>query len=768
MGDVYLARDSRLDREVAIKFLADHGQADNEEARSAITREAKAASRLNHPNVAHVYELGYFEGRLYIAMEYVDGGSLASRLASNSPPEMRTIIDIAVQIADALDAAHSKGIVHRDLKPGNVMMTERGEPKLVDFGLSKLTSTDEATVTVSTPGQIRGTIPYMSPEQVLGGTVDHRSDIFSFGTLLYEMAARRRPFDGAAPTETIGRILHTQPEPVSRHNYDAPPELDRIVRKCLAKKPDDRYQATRELVIDLRSLQRDMQSDSAPSTLPTPPDVTPIRSRTSTSPQIRIAARAIALLVLAAAVATTWWYVRTPPPASIAVLPFVNETGTEELDYVVDGLTESVINSLSRVGSLRVFSRAAVYRFRGRERDAQAVAAKLNATAVVVGRVSRRQDDLIVRTELIDVKSNQQLWGRQFTTRVEGLPSVQDEIAQETAENLHLRLSGEERRQMTRRFTGNAQAYQLYLKGRYHWNKRTRQGFETSIDLFQQAIALDHDYALAYAGLADTYAQLSGIQPPREIMPKAKAAAIRALEIDETLAEAHASLAFVKFHYDWDWLETERECKRALQLNPNYATAHSIYSRFLNAVGRFDEATDQIRQAQELDPLALGIGTGYGLTYYFNRRFDDAITQYRKTLELDPTFYVARGNLASALLQKRDYAAAVAEYEKVHEQMSSDVSIACELGQLYAVMGRKQDALAMVDKVMAVSKTRYINAPPVAWIYSGLGDRDKAFEWLEKGYAERAWPMVFLKVEPKYDALRGDARFASLLQRVGF
>jgi eukaryotic-like serine/threonine-protein kinase len=764
MGEVYLARDSRLDREVALKVLPPGIDGNSTDARNNLVREAKAASKLNHPNVAHVYELGPYGDTLYIAMEYVDGGTLATRM-TGGPLPVSSIVDIAVQIADALDAAHAKGIVHRDLKPGNVMLSSRGEPKLVDFGLAKLAVTprDAPTQTVTAVGEIRGTVSYMSPEQAMGTVVDHRSDIFAFGVVLYEMCTGRRPFEGASVTEILSRILHAHPEPIARLNYESPPELDRIVRKCLAKSPNERYQSARELLLDLRSLQRDLHGANSNTGVVSSPIVPVKRAWRRPAALLYVSWIAVAC-VLGLGLAS--WYKGNSGGTSIAVMPFVNETGTSELDFAVDGLTESIINNLSKIGEMRVLSRAAVYRFKGRERDVQAVAKGLKVKNILLGRVSRRGDELVINTELIDVATNDQLWGRQFTARLPGILSVQEEIAQETAENLHLRLSGEERRGLTRRYTENTEAYQLYLKGRFYWNKRNGPAFKKAVEYFEQAIALDRNYALAYAGLSDSYGQLSGVIPPREVMPKAKAAAVRALELDETLAEAHASLAFVKLHYDWDALETERECKRALQLNPNYATARSIYARFLNAVGRFDEAVEQIQRAQELDPLSLGVSTGFGLSYYFTGRYDEAIAQYRKVLDMDSTFYVARTNLAAALVQKKEYVQAASEFEKAL-QVEEDVSTMCELGQIYAVMGRREDALRMLDQVMARSKKRYINAPPVAWIHAGLGDRNAAFEWLERGYAERAWPMVFLKVEPKYKSLRADSRFEDLIKRVG-
>jgi serine/threonine protein kinase/Flp pilus assembly protein TadD len=742
MGEVYLAEDSRLDRTVALKILP-AAAADDPERMRRFIQEAKAASALKHHNVAHIYEIGEAEGVTFIAMEYVEGQALNLKTGGRSlqPGE---IVDIALQIADALDEAHSKNITHRDIKPANIMLTPRGQVKVLDFGLAKVTkpdlyavASDAATVAKTEPGLIIGTVHYMSPEQALGQDVDHRSDIFSLGVLLYEMATGHRPFSGTTAGEIIDKIVHGEPEAIARFNYKLPAEFDRIIRKCLEKQRGRRYQSTRELLADLKNLERDIQSETAlAGKLPT---------------QQRSAVRR-----------------GSKAKVSLAVLPLTNASSDPNLDYLSDGITENIINNLSQLPKLRVMARSTVFRYKGREVDPQTVGRGLAVDAVLTGRVLQLGKQLIIGAELVDVADGSQLWGEHYNRKLSDILAMQEEIAKEISENLRLRLTGEEKKRLSKRHTENTEAYQAYLKGRYYWNKRTAEGFKKSIEHFQQAIEKDPSYALAYAGLADAH-NLLGVYnyvATREAFPRAKAAATRALDLDATLAEAHTSLIFAGLYYDWDWLAAEREYKRAIELNPNYATAHQWYALSLPPRGRLEEAIVEMKRAQELDPLSLSINATLGWTYYFARQYDRAIEVCRKTLEMDKDFLWALWSLGMAYQQTGMFEEAIAEFQKARIHKDNPHPMA-GLGHAYALAGKRSEAFAILDEMKEQSKRTYVPSYYLAAIHLALGQREEAFEWLENAYQERYCFLVYLKAEPMFDRLHSDPRFADLIRRVG-
>ncbi|HKS28511.1 MAG TPA: protein kinase [Pyrinomonadaceae bacterium] len=738
MGEVYLAQDTQLDRVVALKILPPDFAASPERLRRFL-QEARAASSLNHPNAAHIYEIGESEGGAFIAMEYVEGQTLGAKIiAGRLKPE--EIADVGLQVADCLDEAHTKGIVHRDIKPSNIMLTQRGQVKVLDFGLAKvLRTSDEAvssnidTQVKTSPGVVMGTIQYMSPEQALGREVDRRSDIFSLGAVLYAMATGRAPFTGSSVGETIDRILNSQPEAIARFNYELPPELERIVRKCMEKDRERRYQTARDLLNDLKSLE----SDS--------------RSRTisvKTAQRKSRSSRAI---------------------DSLAVLPLVNASADANMEYLSDGITESIINTLSQLPKLRVVARSTVFRYKGREVDAKEVGRELNVRAVLTGRVRHLGDVLVIGTELIDVDTDAHLWGEHYNRRLSDIFEVQEEIAREISEKLRVKLSGKERKQLMKRHTEDAEAYKLYLKGRFHWNKRTRESLKKGIDYFERAIEKDSNYALAFTGLADCYNSLSrfGWLSPAEAMPKAKDAAERALALDAHLAEAHNSRAFVAENYEWDWPTAEREYKRAIELNPNYATAHQWYGEYLATIGRFDEGLDELKQAEQLDPLSLIINSDLGLPYFFAREYDRAVEQWQKTVELDPDFWLAHYALALVYEQQGQYREAIAESKRALNLFGDSPWVLAGLGHIYAVAGETEAAHHVLDELKERGKGLYVSPFDLALIYAGLGERDEALLWLEKAYEERNQWLTWLKVEPRLDSLRRDPRFSDLVRRVG-
>ncbi len=746
MGEVYLAEDMRLGRQVALKFLPASYQYDSER-RTRFLKEARAASALRSPNIAAIYDIGEHDGAMFIAMEYVEGEVLSQRIDRRTLPTS-DVIDIAMQIADALDEAHTLGIIHRDVKSSNLIVTERGLVKVLDFGLAKMIQvgnsldSDDPTVSLgeqTAVGIVLGTVSYMSPEQALGHDLDQRSDIFSHGVVIYEMLTGRLPFEGASATEIIDGIVHKEPSAIARFNYDVPPELERIVRKCMEKDRERRYYSCRELSIDLRNLQRDSDTSALTNVAAFPKTQSTRRGRSR---------KAI---------------------DSLAILPLINAGGDPDTEYLSDGITESIINNLSQLPRLRVMARSTVFRYKGREVDPQRVGQELGVRAALSGRVLQRGNLLIIKAELVDTEDGSHLWGEQYNRKLSDIFVIEDEISREISDKLRLKLSGAEKKQLTKRYTENTEAYHFYLKGRFYWNKRTPEGLKKGIEYFQQAIDNDPSYALAYAGLADSYNILVSYSAlaPHEAFPKAKAAAARALEIDGTLAEAHTSLAFVTFGYDWDWAGAERGFKQAIRFNPGYAFAHNFYAVLLAAFGRFEEAFAQIRNAHDLDPLSLPINTNLGWLLYLARRNDEAIQQYLKTIDLDDGFPLAHRRLAQTYEQTHRYGEADAEFQKAFALSGDEVELLSARGHFYAIVGETDKANEVLNQLEAFGKSRYVPSYLVARVHLGLGDIGRVFELLEKALDERYGYLAYLNVEPMFDGIRSDARFEELVRRVG-
>jgi serine/threonine-protein kinase len=707
-------------------------------------------------------------------MEYVEGQTL-ERVMATRRLDIREILRIAVQIADALDTAHSRGVVHRDIKPANIMITPRGDAKVLDFGLARVSTPAEpddvtAAITATTPGTIVGTGPYMSPEQALGREVDHRSDIFSAGALFYEMATGKRAFSGSTLTETLMKVVQSAPIPVEKLAPEVPPELVAVITHCLDKDRDNRYQRTTDLLEDLRSLQSLHESNYRDKT------GAPLRLSAHTALRRqyrrmhlrrRLVISALVVGAIAAAVAGWWFLASGFRYRSIAVLPFVNQANDPEFEYLSDGLTESVINTISQLHGLTVVSRSSTFGLKGKQMDVQEIARRLNVSAILTGSVMVREGMLRVSAELTDAASRRHLWGEQYTRPLTGAFIVQEDIAQEIAARLKSNLSGDERQQLRKRFTDSGEAYRLFLKGRYHWNKRTVEDLKTAIQFFQQAIDQDPTYALAYAGMADAYMLLSNAMPPGEAFGKSRAAANRALAIDKNLAEPYATLGYIALHYDWNWKEAETNLKRSSSLNANYPTARSLYARYLTILGRFPESVQEMARAQELDPLAQGIATGVGLSYYYARRYDDAITAFNKALEINPRFALALLDRGDAQVQKRQFAQAFASFDEALAISPKDAVGIGQRGHAYAVAGRRQEALASIAQLEKLAEERFVSPYAFALIYAGLRDANSALNWLEKGFNERVGHMVWLKVDPAFDPIRQESRFRALMSRMG-
>lgn len=746
MGEVYLAEDTRLGRPVALKFLPASYQYDPDR-RARFLNEARAASALRSPNIAAIYDIGEHEGALFIAMEYVEGEVLSGRIGSKTMPTAE-VIDIGVQIAEALDEAHALGIIHRDVKSSNLMVTERGLVKMLDFGLAKaITSAESAGASDPTIplgaqtafGIVLGTVSYMSPEQALGRDIDTRTDIFSFGVVLYEMLTGRLPFEGAGATEIIDSIIHKEPIAIARFNYDVPAELERIVRKCMEKDRERRYQSVRDVSTDLRNLKRDHDASTA----------TGAAAGHKTQPTRRARSRKTI--------------------DSLAILPLINASGDPDAEYLSDGITESIINSLSQLPKLRVMARSTVFRYKGRDVEPQRIGQELGVRAALTGRVLQRGDQLIIKTELVDTEDGSHLWGEQYNREISDIFTVEDEISKEISEKLRLKLSGAEKKQLTKRHTENTAAYHHYLKGRFYWNKRTEEALKKGIEYFQQAIEVDPGYALAYAGLADSYNILASYSAlaPKDAFTISKAAASRALELDDKLAEAHASMAFVRFGYDWDWAESERGFKQAIKLNPGYAWGHNWYAVMLAALGRFEEAFQRINRAQELDPLSLAINTNLGWLLYLAHRFDEAVEQYLKTIDLDAGFGLAHRRLAQTYEHMQMSGEAVAEFQKALAVSGEDVELLSARGHFYAVQGETEKAREVLKQLEGLATCRYVPSYLIARIYRGFGDDDRVFEYLNRACDERYGYLAYLKVDPIFESIRSDPRFEALTRRVG-
>jgi len=818
MGEVYLAEDTRLHRRVALKVLP-AAVASNQDRMRRFEQEATAAASLNHPNIAHIYEIAEAEDLTFIAMEYVDGVTLREKI-HEEPEELSKLLRVLQHVADGLAKAHAEGIVHRDLKPDNIMITRDGHAKILDFGLAKLiepqhpggangSGSEDATILQphSTPGLILGTIGYMSPEQAQGKKeIDHRSDIFSFGCILFEVITRQKAFVGKDNIDSLNKIIREMPPPLSSFNPTIPSDLQRIVRRCLAKDPDERYQSIKDVALELKEVRRDLQdgvtssSTSAGSTVvggeaktlwmdagtrsQAPATATavsePAATRASSAEfivtEIRrhkvasLVVAGVALLVLAAAGfgLRSYWHSGNTNEAidSIAVIPFANQNKDPEADWVSDGISESLINMLTRLPNLRVIARNSVFRYKGKETDPLVVGKELGVRAVLTGRIMQRGDAMVVSAELVDVRDNKQLWGEQYERKLADMLSVQREIAHEITNNLRPALSGMEEKRASKQYTTNPEAYQLYVRGRYFWNKRTLPDFNKAISYFQQAIDKDPNYAMAYSGLADSYGLLNayGSGPAKDSMPQAKAAALKALELDDNLAEAHASMGAVTGNYDYDFAGADREFRRALELNPNYATAHQWLAENLSVLQHHDEALAEIRRALELDPLSPIMNRIYADTLLYARRYDEAIDQYKKTLQLEPVV-LTHFFLARAYEAKKMYPEAAAEYTKAAQTGDAGNFTPKEVD--FQKLGWKAFNQEALNKFLAASQKEYVPPFVIAAFSAKLGQNDEAMAWLEKGYQERDYRMTLIQNTFEFDGLRDDPRFKDLVKRIG-
>ena len=769
MGVVYKAHDTKLDRDVALKFLPHHLTATTDE-QARFLQEARAASALSHPNICTIFYLEDVDDRQFIVMELVDGKTLKQMVPVQ---KLRAAIDYAIQIGEALQEAHTKGVVHRDIKTENIMVNSKNQIKVMDFGLAKLKGAMKLTKTSSTVG----TLAYMAPEQIRGEPVDGRSDIFSFGVVLFEMLTGHLPFRGEHDAALMYSIVNEKPHSLLQYLPEAPPELLHVMNRALEKEPEDRYQTVSDMVIDLKRLKKETSKVSRLT-----PNIQ--RSQESSESAVRpsdryvgksripwkwIALSGIMILVLAVSSFLLFWH-RTETIESIAVLPFVNVNADSAVEFLSDGISESIINSLSQIRSLRVIPRSTAFSYKGKNIDFEVVARTLNVRAILTGKVVQKGEDLHIQTELVDAVRKSQLWGQQYVRKISDILDIRREVVKEVSNRLELRLSTDDNAQLSRGLTKDKEAYQLYLKGRYNWNKRTGDGMRIAIKHFEEAIEKDPAYVSAYAGLADCYVLLCyyGRVPPSRAYPKAKAAALKALEIDSTIAEAHTTLGQYYFRYEWNWAAAEREFLRGLHLNPNYPTGHQWYAEMLSVLGRHEEALREIKRAQELDPLSLIINATVGDIYSSARKYHEAMDQHKTTIEMDSTFSYAQNQLAFDYQALGLYSDAIQQWLRTAKMNGVPAEEVDQVRNAYARNGQIGFWKKRLELLLDRSKKAYVAPWHIAGLYWRLGQKDQALFWLRRGIEFRDEMMVFLNRPSAYDSIRSDPRFIGLLREVGF
>lgn len=761
MGVVYKAQDTKLDRFVALKFLPQYVSSDTNK-KERFFQEARAAAALNHPNVAVIHEISEYEGRFYLAMECIEGQTLKKIVEHGERFSNKKVLEIAIQICEGLAAAHEKSIVHRDIKSDNIMVTPKGLVKIMDFGLAKVKNSTNLTKIGST----LGTAAYMSPEQARGEEVDNRSDIFSLGVVIYELFAGKLPFRGEHQAALMYSLVNEDPQPLAQFNENVSPEIERIISKTLAKDVEDRYQSVDDLLADLRRERKNIEYAKA--------DYIKMSSSASQVKSVQLKKNlrryyipGSILIVMSVVAAYVLFFKQEGAVNSIAVLPFTTTSTESSAEILSDGITEGIINNLASLPSLTVKSRNSVFRYAGKDIDVQEVGKKLNVKAVILGRIIQNGDNYSISVELVDASNERHLWGAQYTKRASDINTLQGELSRDISEQLQVKLTGEEKKRLTKNNTENSEAYTLYIKGSFYLNKRTFDGLKKGIEYFEQAVVKDPKYALAYAGIADGYALLVDNYYIRaeEGYPKAKQAVLKALAIDNDLAEAHASLANVLSSYERKWDEAKEEYKKAIELNPNYSTAHHWYALILCNQKFFEEAMREILRAQELDPLSMRINQNVGFIFYSERYYDKCIEQQIKTIEIDSTFPGPHALMGDAFFMKKQYDKALHAYQdeiRLTGDRTSIVYIAC----VYAVTGRKKEALKLYSELKQISTHSYIPTSFFAYMQLYLGNDDEAILLLQKAVDEKDPIVTSLLTEPKLDPLRSDPRFNELLKKV--
>ena len=755
MGKVYRVKDEKLDEEMALKILKPEIAAD----KGMIERfknELKLARKIAHRSVCKMYDLNEEEGTHFITMEYVTGEDLKSYIRKKGKISEEDAISIAKQICEGLSEAHELGVIHRDLKPQNVMIDEKGRVKIMDFGIARSVEAPGVTQT----GIMIGTPDYISPEQAEGEEADQRSDIYALGVILYEMVTGSVPFKGDTALSVALKHKAQLPKEPRKLNPEVSEQLSRLILICMEKDRERRYQKAEELLADLKNIEEGF------------PLGTKIRPRRKTIVTTLIRKKLFipALIVALAFIALVVWQLlpKAPSITSIAVLPFEDQSPNKDQEYFCDGLSEELINRLTNIESLRVPAKTSSFFFKGKGSSIQEIGKVLNVNMILGGSLRKAGNKLRITVQLVNVIDGYTIWSNKYERNLEDTFALWDEISLAIVDNLKIKLLGEERAKFVKHHTENLEAYNLYVKGRYIQDKVTEEEIEKGLDYFQQAIEEDPTYALAYVGKADCYIFLADYSylSSKEAYPKAREAAEKALEMDDTLAGAHASLGYVKFKYDWAWAGAERNFKRAIELDPNYAYAHINYSIYLSEMGRHDEAIEEAKRGLESDPLSLEINNVLGWVLYLARRYDREIEQFQNLLEIDQNYWAAHWNLAHAYAGKGMYKIAIVEAQKAIELSGRNTATIATLGYIYALAERRYEARKVLDDLLELSKKEHVSSFYVALVYTCLGQKDQAFEWLEKAYEEHDVYLSQLKVRPLLDSLRSDPRYKAMLKKM--
>ncbi len=721
MGVVSRAKDTRLDRIVALKFLSPE-LIREKEAKDRFIQEAKAAAALDHPNICTVYEVDEADDQIFIAMGYVEGKSLKDKLESG-PLDRDEAKEIAIQVAEGLREAHEKGIIHRDIKPANIMLTEKGQAKITDFGLAKLSWGVDLTKTST----IMGTVAYMSPEQAKGEKVDHRTDIWSLGCVLYEMLSSEPPFKSKHEQAVLHAILHEEPEPIGNLHKDLPRHFEDILSKCLQKNPKNRYRDMESLLSDLRAV------DSEDETQASSPDI------------------------------------GQEQPLSIAVLPFVNMSADAENEYFSDGLSEAIINTLTKIKDFKVVARTSAFSFKGKDVDVRDVGSKLNVKNVLEGSVQKAGNRLRISAQLINVSDGYHFWSERFDRDLDDVFSIQDEISLAVVDNLKLKLLKGEKTRLVKRHTNNPEAYSYYLKGRYFYNKRTEEDMKRSVEYFERALDIDPKFALPYAGLADAYMGFGFYHwmPFEKARSKGSEYALKGLEMDDSVGETHAAYANCIMWFEFRWAEAEKEYKKAIQLSPSDVEARHMYAHVMECSGRFDEAIAEMGKALELEPLQINLNNCMANILFFSGDYDGAIDLFQKTIEMDPDFPLQYLWLGRTYLQTGELHKAIEVFEKGLKFPSVNTNVLGGLGLAYALIGKEKEARKILDQLNKLSKECHIDTYFIAYIYMGLGDKDNAFKYLEKCFEAGDMYLCYLPIDPIFKELHEDPKFKVLLKKMG-
>ena len=762
MGVVYKAEDTKLKRAVALKFLPPELTRDPE-AKERFVHEAQAASAIEHNNICNIHEIDETEeGQTFIVMACYDGETLEEKI-QRGPLKVEEALGIAIQISEGLKEAHDKSIVHRDIKPANIMITFKGQVKIMDFGLAKL----RGRTKVTKEGTTLGTVAYMSPEQARGEEIDHRTDIWSLGVILYEMVTGQRPFKGEYEQAVVYSIMSEIPEPITGLRTGVPMALERIVAKLMAKRPEERYQHVGDLLVDLKALKKHVESAELPPQ--------PIKKETRAGQRILVYGSILAVLTVFAAFVVLFFIFLSqflPQKAesidSIAVLPLENLSGDPGQDYFSDGMTEAVISELANIRALKVISRTSVMRYKETDKTVPDIAKELKVDAVVEGSVLRAGDRVRITAQLIEAREDRHLWAKNYECDLHDVLKLQSDVAQDIANEIRVSLTEQEKAILTASRSVNPEAHEAYLRGLYHWNKRTEEDLKKSIEYYDKAIEKESAFAVAYAALSQTYIVLTswGYVSHTESHPKAREMAEKALEIDDRLAEAHTALGALS-EGEWNWKEAENEYRRALELNPNYATGHQWYAEFLTVLERHEEARAEMKRALELDPLSLIINQNLGIVYFFARDYDSALKQFQKTSELEKNFGATLYYTFVAYFDKGMYAEAVQTYQEMLSLNEATRHLSEQAGRIYEEGGKEGFLRWILDNIEDISPLPYLMPYNLSMLHARLGENDEAFRYLDLMYEQRHPRLRYIKVMPPFDTIRSDARFMELLKKMG-